>query len=151
MSYYIIDLSWVKSVNEEAENQTYICSICRDGPDSVLYEITDPEKLKFVGTDKLYGCHMCGWTWLSSDPDQIYDQILLLIFAIRYLLVVLLRNFPVCDAQLVCCSLFYNFFVSILPVSEWNRQLGVQPLRIGLHPSPPSPYSSWKYQCSFSR
>lgn len=34
----------------------------------ILYEITDPEKLKFVGTDKLYGCHTCGWTWLSSDP-----------------------------------------------------------------------------------
>ncbi len=64
----IIDLTFVRSASEQPENQTYICSICRDGPDSILFEVTDPEKLKFIGTDKLYCCPTCGWTWLSSDP-----------------------------------------------------------------------------------
>ena len=68
MSYDIIDLTFVKSVSEEPENQTYVCSICRDGPDSVLFRVTNPEELKFVGSDTLWKCGTCGWSWLSSDP-----------------------------------------------------------------------------------
>lgn len=68
-SFRIIDLTFVKSENEAPEKQTYICSICRDGPgDSVLFQVTDPKELEFSGGETLWKCGTCGWSWYASDP-----------------------------------------------------------------------------------
>lgn len=63
----VIDLTFVKSVNEEPDKQTYLCRICTN-EDSVLFQVTDPKELEFVGSETLWKCETCGWSWLSSDP-----------------------------------------------------------------------------------
>lgn len=68
MSYGIIDLSWVKQASEE--KPVYICALCpSSGPDSVLFQVTDPKLLEFVGPDtRRFMCPNCGNMWDDSDP-----------------------------------------------------------------------------------
>jgi hypothetical protein len=41
----IIDLTFVRQAKDEPDKQVYLCTICGP-PDSILFEVKDPEKLK---------------------------------------------------------------------------------------------------------
>lgn len=64
---HIIDLTFVKKA--EDEHPRYICTLCPP-PDSVLFEVTDPKMLEFVGAGvHRYMCGRCGWLVDDISPD----------------------------------------------------------------------------------